>query len=232
MTADPTIVARGIESSDAYDEQFHALVTAGWAVEKSYWQLVITDVIEALQAFRPTFDTADDGDGFVSVEVSPECAHDTGATVATARNLHDRIREPNQMVKILGTAEGVDAIEVVIGEGRSINVTLLFSLGRYTEVLEAYLAGLQAFARRGGDLSTVHSVASFFVRRIDTEVDRRLDALDTPGSSAQPLSLRGQAGVAQAKLAYRLSREAHAGQRWNRLAQRGARVQRPLWAST
>lgn len=230
MTANPTIVARAIESSDAYDEQFHALVTAGWAVEKSYWQLVTTDAIEALQVFRPTFDAADDDDGFVSVEVSPECAHETGATIGAARDLHDRIREPNLMVKIPATAEGVPAIEAMIGEGRSINVTLLFSLGRYAEVLEAYLAGLEAFARRGGDLATVHSVASLFVSRVDAEVDRRLDALDTPDSSAQ--SLRGGAGVAQAKLAYRLSREAHSGQRWNRLAQRGARVQRPLWAST
>ncbi len=232
VTANPTIIARAIESSDAYDEQFHGLVAAGWTVEKAYWQLAITDVVGALRILRPTFDANDGADGFVSIEVSPEYAHDTDATTAAARDLHDRIREPNLMVKIPATAEGVPAIEAMIGEGRNINVTLLFSLARYTEVLDAYLSGLEKLAHRGGDLSTVHSVASFFVSRVDTEVDRRLEESATAQDPNHALSLRGRAGVAQAKLAYQLFRKAHTGQRWERLSQRGARVQRPLWAST
>jgi transaldolase len=228
VTANPTIVARAIESSAAYDEQLHGLVSAGWTVEEAYWQLVITDVIGALRFLRPTFDANDGDDGFVSIEVSPECANDTPATIAAARDLHERIREPNLMVKIPATTEGVAAIEAMIGEGRSINVTLLFSLARYAEVLEAYLSGLEKLARRGGDLSKVHSVASFFVSRVDTEVDRRLEESDV----ADAASPRGRGGVAQAKLAYQLFRSAHTGDRWDRLSQQGARVQRPLWAST
>lgn len=232
VTANPTIIARAIESSNTYDEQFHGLVAAGWTVEKAYWQLAITDVVGALRILRPTFDASDGADGFVSIEVSPELAHDTGATIAAARDLHDRIREPNLLVKIPATAEGVPAIEAMTGEGRSINVTLLFSLARYAEVLEAYLRGLEKLARCGGDLSTVHSVASFFVSRVDTEVDRRLEESATAPDPNHALSLRGRAGVAQAKLAYQLFRKAHTGERWERLSQRGARVQRPLWAST
>ena len=232
VTANPTIIARAIESSDAYDEQFHGLVSAGWTVEKAYWQLVITDVIGALRLLRPTFEASNGVDGFVSIEVSPECAHDTAATIAATRDLHDRIREPNLMVKIPATSEGVPAVEAMIGEGRSINVTLLFSLARYSEILEAYLAGLERFARLGGDLSRMHSVASFFVSRVDSEVDRRLEESDGLGGAALALSPRGQAGVAQAKLAYQLFRNAHTGPRWDRLSELGARVQRPLWAST
>ena len=228
VTANPTIVARAIESSDAYDEQFAPLVSAGHTVEDAYWELVISDVVRALEILRPTFDQSHGGDGFVSIEVAPRWANDTDATVVAARALHERIREPNLLVKIPGTAEGVRAIETMIGEGRSINVTLVFSLRRYGQILEAYLAGLEALSRRGGDLSVVHSVASFFVSRVDTEVDGRLDTL---GSQAA-LGLRGRAAVAQAKLAYQLFRKAHSGERWERLAQQGARVQRPLWAST
>ena len=228
VTANPTIVARAIESSDAYDEQFAPLVSAGHTVEDAYWELVISDVVRALEILRPTFDQSHGGDGFVSIEVAPRWANDTDATVVAARALHERIREPNLLVKIPGTAEGVRAIETMIGEGRSINVTLVFSLRRYGQILEAYLAGLEALSRRGGDLSVVHSVASFFVSRVDTEVDGRLDTLGTQAA----LGLRGRAAVAQAKLAYQLFRKAHSGERWERLAQQGARVQRPLWAST
>jgi transaldolase len=234
VTANPTIVARAIEASDAYDEQFERLVSAGQTVEDAYWELAIDDVVHALQALRPTFDAGDgtdgtDGtDGLVSIEVSPACAFDTEASITAARALHERIREPNLLVKIPATSEGVAAIRAMIGEGRSINVTLIFSLARYREVLEAYLSGLEALARDGGDLSSVRSVASFFVSRVDTEVDRRLEALGTDDA----LALRGRAAVAQAKLAYRLFRTAHSGERWERLAALGARVQRPLWAST
>lgn len=228
VTANPTIVAKAIESSDAYDRQFHGLINAGHTVENAYWDLVITDVVNALRILRPTFEASDGGDGFVSIEVGPECANDTEASKKAARDLHERIREPNLLVKIPATTAGVPAIEAMVGEGRSINVTLIFSLARYGQVLEAYLSGLETLARRGDDLSGVRSVASFFVSRVDSEVDRRLEKLGTD----EALALRGRAAVAQAKLAYQLFRNAHSGERWERLAERHARVQRPLWAST
>jgi transaldolase len=228
ITANPTIVAKAIESSDAYDRQILDLRAAGRTGEDVYWELAITDVIEALQLLQPTFDASRGGDGFVSIEVAPRLAHDTGATMEAARQLHERIGQPNLMVKIPATSAGVPAIEAMVAEGRSINVTLIFSLSRYRQVLEAYLAGLEALADRGADLSAVRGVASFFVSRVDTEVDRRLEAI----GSEDALALRGRAAVAQAKLAYQLFREAHTGSRWERLADHGARVQRPLWAST
>jgi transaldolase len=228
VTANPTIVARAVESSNAYNEQLRRLITAGHSVEDAYWDLAITDVTAALELLRPTFDTSDGSDGFVSIEVAPSCARDTEATEQAARDLHDRIREPNLLVKIPATTQGIPAIEAMTAEGRSINVTLIFSLARYAEVLDAYLSGLETLARDGCDLSSVHSVASFFVSRVDTEVDRRLEHRGTD----QALALRGRAAVAQAKLAYRLFRQSHSGRRWERLAAKGARAQRPLWAST
>jgi transaldolase len=228
VTANPTILAKAIEGSDAYDEQFSTLVAKGRTVEDAYWDLVVDDIAGALGVLRPTFDAGGGTDGFVSIEVAPEIARDTDATIAAARDLHERIDRPNLFVKIPATAEGVPAIQAMIAEGRSINITLIFSLGRYAEVIEAYLAGLEALARRGGDLASVHSVASFFVSRVDTEVDRRLDAI----GGGEALALRGRAAVAQAKLAYRLFRDRFAGERWERLAAQGARLQRPLWAST
>jgi transaldolase len=194
----------------------------------AYWDLVVDDITNGLGVLRPTFDASGGTDGFVSVEVAPEIARDTDATIAAARQLHERIARPNLFVKIPATAEGVPAIQAMIAEGRSINITLIFSLARYAEVIDAYLSGLETLAQRGGDLASVHSVASFFVSRVDTEVDRRLDAIGT----GDALALRGQAAVAQAKLAYRLFRHRFAGERWERLAAQGAHLQRPLWAST
>jgi transaldolase len=228
VTANPTILARAIEGSDAYDEQFATRIAQGRPVTDAYWDLVTDDIVDALGVLRPTFDASGGTDGFVSVEVAPELAHDTDATIAAARQLHERIAQPNLLVKIPGTGEGVPAIQAMIAEGRSINITLIFSLARYAEVIDAYLAGLETLAQRGGDLAPVHSVASFFVSRVDTEVDRRLDAIGT----SDALALRGRAAVAQAKLAYRLFGDRFAGERWGRLAARGAQVQRPLWAST
>jgi transaldolase len=228
VTANPTILARAIEGSDAYDQQFATLIAQGRPVAHAYWDLAVDDIVGALGVLRPTFDESASADGFVSVEVAPELAHDTAATIAAARHLHQRIARPNLLVKIPATAEGVPAIQAMIAEGHSINVTLIFSLTRYAEVIEAYLAGLETLAQRGGDLASVHSVASFFVSRVDTEVDRRLDAAGT----GDALALRGRAAVAQAKLAYRLFGDRFVGPRWERLAARGAHVQRPLWAST
>jgi transaldolase len=228
VTANPTILARAIAGSDAYDEQFAMLIAKGRPVVDAYWDLVVDDITNGLGVLRPTFDASGGTDGFVSVEVAPEIARDTDATIAAARQLHERIARPNLFVKIPATAEGIPAIQAMVAEGRSINITLIFSLARYAEVIEAYLAGLETLAQRGGDLASVHSVASFFVSRVDTEVDRRLDAIGT----GDALALRGQAAVAQAKLAYRLFRQRFAGERWTRLAARGAHPQRPLWAST
>ena len=177
---------------------------------------------------RPVFDTSGGTDGFVSVEVAPELARETQATIAAARQLHERIDEPNLLVKIPATAQGLPAIQATTAEGRSINITLIFSLPRYAEVIEAYQAGLETFTRSGGNASWVHSVASFFVSRVDTEVDRRLEAI----GSEEALALRGRAAVAQAKLAYRLFEHQFSGERWQHLAEVGAHRQRPLWAST
>lgn len=177
VTANPTIVARAIEGSDAYDERFEMLMSRGQSVEDAYRDLAIADVVDALAILRPTFDADHGTDGFVSIEVAPADARNTNATIGAARRLHERIAEPNLLVKIPATSEGIPAIEAMIGEGRSINVTLIFSLARYREVLEAHLSGLESLAERGGDVSSVHSVASFFVSRVDTEVDRRLEEL-------------------------------------------------------
>jgi len=225
ITSNPTIFQKAISSSDEYDSQFDALVGDGQPVEEAYWDLVIADIEDALRILRPVHDASDGVDGFVSIEVAPELARDRDGTVAAARELHRRIDEPNVYVKIPATAEGVDAIRQMISEGRNINVTLIFGLDRYEEVIEAYLSGLEAF---DGDLSKVNSVASFFVSRVDTEVDRRLEAIGTP----EALERRGTTAVAQAQMAYGIFTSRFQGPRWDALAARGARVQRPLWAST
>jgi transaldolase len=228
VTANPTIFTKAILGSADYDEQFAALTAAGAPLEEAYWQMVVDDIAAALAVLRPVFDDSGGTDGFVSVEVAAELARDTEATLVAARALHERIAAPNLFVKIPATAEGIPAIRAMIAEGRSINITLIFSLTRYEQVIEAYLSGLEAFVERGGDPSRVHSVASFFVSRVDTEVDRRLETTGSP----QALELRGQAAIAQAKLAYGLFQERFAGERWQRLAALGAHPQRPLWAST
>jgi transaldolase len=225
LTSNPTIFQKAIAAGGAYDDQLRALVRRDVSTEDAYWAMVVDDIEAALAILRPVHDESGGRDGFVSVEVAPSLAHDTEATIASARELHARIEEPNLFVKIPATAEGVPAIRQMISEGRSINVTLIFSLDRYADVMEAYLSGLESCE---GDLSRVASVASFFVSRVDTEVDRRLEAIGTD----EALALRGRAAVAQAKLAYQLFRETFSGPRWEALAARGARVQRPLWAST
>jgi transaldolase len=236
LTSNPTIMAKAIASSDAYDEDFSAALAGGQSVEEAYWDLVTADVSGALGVLRRVHDESGGGDGFVSIEVSPRLAHDTAATIASARQLHERIDQPNLLVKVPATQEGLGAIEALIAEGRSINVTLIFSLERYRAVIEAYLSGLEELFRHGGDLSKVASVASFFVSRVDTEVDRRLEqiAKQDAGSptATVALAVRGRAAVAQARLAYRLYLELFAGPRWDALEKAGARPQRPLWAST
>lgn len=229
LTSNPSIFQKAISGSDDYDEQFTALRAESNSITDDYWSLVIRDIHSACDVFSKVYDHSDGVDGYVSVEVAPDLAHDAAGTEAAARDLHERIDRRNLMVKIPATEEGVAPIEQMIAEGRCINITLIFSLDRYSAVIEAYLRGLERYAERAdADLSQVASVASFFISRVDSEVDRRLDAIGTD----EALALRGKGAVAQGKLAYQLFLEAFSGPRWEALAARGARVQRPLWAST
>jgi transaldolase len=225
ITSNPTIFQKAIAGSAEYDDQFSASIDGGTSVDDTYWALVLDDIRNALALLRPTYDASDGLDGYVSLEVAPSLARDREGTIASARDLHARIAEPNLFVKVPATAEGVEAIRQVTSEGLSINVTLIFAIDRYEDVMEAYIAGLEAYE---GDLSQVASVASFFVSRVDTEVDQRLTAIGTPDA----LDLRGKAAVANAQVAYDRFRHTFSGERWEALAARGARVQRPLWAST
>ncbi len=228
ITSNPSIFQKAIEQGDEYTEQLADLTRSGVSVADAYWDLVTDDITAALAVLRPLYDSSDAGDGYVSVEVAPNLARDTDGTMEAARGLWDRIARPNLYVKIPGTAEGVPAIRQMLSEGRNINVTLIFSLPRYADVIEAYISGLEAAAEAGHDLARISSVASFFISRVDTEVDRRLEA---DGSDAA-LALRGKAAVAQGRLAYAMAMEAFTGDRWDALASEGARPQRPLWAST
>jgi transaldolase len=225
ITSNPTIFQKAIAGQAEYDDQFRGLIEGQKSVADAYWDMVISDVEYALDLLRPLYDESAGGDGFVSIEVAPGLAHDTEGTIASARDLDERINQPNLLVKIPGTEAGIPAIRQMISEGRSINVTLIFSIDRYADVIEAYLAGLEDCE---GDLGRVHSVASFFVSRVDTEVDRRLQKIGTE----EALALRGKAAVAQAKLAYELFTQKFRGERWDALSDQGARLQRPLWAST
>jgi transaldolase len=223
VTSNPTILDKAIGAGAGYDEQLAACAERGLSIEDTYWDVVIDDIVAATDVLRPVFDAQHGGDGFVSLEVAPTVAHDTQATIEMARSLHDRVDRPNLMIKIPATLEGIPAIEESIAAGIKVNVTLIFSLDRHDKVIEAYLKGLERFVEGGGDPSTIASVASFFVSRVDTETDRRLPE-DSP--------LRGKAAVANAKLAYELFRQRFSGPRWEALAAKGARLQRPLWAST
>jgi transaldolase len=228
LTSNPTIFQKAIQGSVDYDEQFKTLAVDNRPILDDYWSMVLHDINSALDVFAPLYHQSYGGDGYVSVEVAPDLAHDTAGTAEAARRLHTIIHRPNLMVKIPGTEEGVAAIQEMIGEGRNINVTLIFSLDGYEKVMEAYIAGLEQYAKPGADLSRVASVASFFISRVDTEIDQRLDAIGSP----EALALRGKGAVAQAKLAYQLFLKKFSGPRWQALADKGACVQRPLWAST
>ncbi len=227
LTSNPSIFAKAMIETDDYDAELTTLVQAGTSVEDAYWQLVVGDIGQALALLRPVHDASGGEDGYVSVEVSPTLAHDEAATVAAARELDERIDAPNLYIKVPATVEGVGAIRTLIAQGRSINVTLIFSLTRYAEVMEAYIAGLEARPAES-DLSSISSVASFFISRVDVEVDRRLDEIGSPAA----LDLRGKAAIAQAQLAYDACQRTFSGPRWDALTARGARLQRPLWAST
>jgi len=225
LTSNPSIFQKAISQSDLYDEQLAALLAEGKSVEECYWELVIQDIEGALAILRPMYDESNGLDGYVSVEVSPNLANDTEGTLAAAKDLNSRIDEPNVYIKIPGTAAGLSAIQDATAAGINVNVTLLFSIDRYAEVIEAYMAGLEA---REGDLSAISSVASFFISRVETEVDSRLTEIGTD----EALALRGKAAVANAAMAYQLFVEKFSGTRWEALQARGAQPQRPLWAST
>ena len=228
LTSNPTIFQKAIQGSSDYDEQFSAEIRRGLSPVEAYWELVIADIHGALDAFSEIHRDSGGTDGYVSVEVDPSLAHDGPGTLAAARSLDERINRENVMIKIPATREGVPAIRQMIAEGRNVNVTLIFSLERYGEVMEAYVLGLEDRARSGLPVDGIASVASFFISRVDTEIDKRLDALGTD----EALELRGTAAVNQAKLAYATFTEVFSGPRWQTLADLGAKVQRPLWAST
>ncbi|WP_326784442.1 transaldolase [Streptomyces sp. NBC_00151] len=228
VTTNPTIFASALSRGDRYSEQLRRLAREGVSVDDAVLALTSDDVLAACQALGPVYLQTGGSDGRVSIEVDPRLARDTDATIDQARKLWETVDRPNLLVKIPATSEGLAAVTRVIAEGISVNVTLVFSLERYRAVMDAYLTGLERAKAAGRDLADIHSVASFFVSRVDTEVDRRLDALDTPEAQA----LKGKAAIANARLAHQAYQQLTDGSRWQALVVAGARRQRPLWAST
>jgi transaldolase len=224
-TSNPTIFQKAMTTGDAYDEQLHELADAH-DTDEVFWTMAIQDIKDACDVFRPVWDRTAHRDGYVSLEVDPRLAYDTLATYREAVRLHEAVDRPNLLVKIPATKPGLAAIEDAIAKGRSINITLIFSLQRYAEVAESYLRGLERLVAEGGDPSKVASVASFFVSRIDTEADRRLQEVGGHDD------LLGKLAIANAKLAYRHYQETFTGPRWEFLVGKGATPQRVLWAST
>ncbi|GAB3116037.1 transaldolase [Janibacter alkaliphilus] len=228
VTTNPSIFQAALAEGDAYDAQAAELAGSGADVDEAVFRMTTDDVREACDLFRPIYERTDGLDGRVSIEVDPRLARKTEETVAEAKKLAAAVDRPQVYIKIPATQEGLPAITAVIAEGISVNVTLIFSLERYRAVMNAYLEGLEQALAAGKDLSTIHSVASFFVSRVDSEIDSRLEAI----GSKEALALRGKAAVANARLAYQAFEEVFATPRWQRLADEGANLQRPLWAST
>ena len=235
MTSNPTIFQKALSSSNAYDEQITEAEDKGLTSWELFELLETTDVRDACDHFAGVYSSTRGGDGYVSIEVSPGVSHSADASVEEARRLWKTVDRPNLMVKIPGTPEGAVAVRRLIAEGINVNITLLFAIEAHERVIDAYIAGLEDRVKAGKPIDGLHSVASFFVSRVDTEVDKRLDALiakaDAPEKERLKM-LKGRAAIANAKLAYRLFRQKFAGPRWEALAKRGARLQRPLWAST
>jgi transaldolase len=234
MTSNPTIFEKALAEGTAYDDQIKGSPASFTAMD--LFELVETsDVRDACDIFRPVHDATNGADGFVSIEVSPVSANDAHATVAEAQRLWAMVDRPNVMIKVPGTAEGAAAVRTLTGAGMNVNITLLFAIDAHRRVIDAYLAGLEDRLAAGKPIDRVASVASFFVSRVDTEVDKRLDALAATASGAEKerlLALRGKAAIANAKLAYQLFRDEFSTPRWKKLQAAGARLQRPLWAST
>ena len=225
ITSNPSIFKSAIADSDDYDEQLEALARQGKSTREIYEALVFDDIQRACDLMRPVYDRTEGDDGYVSLEVSPSLARDTQGTIDEVEHFHSSVDRPNLMIKIPATKEGYPAIEEMISRGVNINITLMFSLEQYEAVAEAYMSGLERLDEAGGDISQVASVASFFVSRVDSKVDSELDEL---GEKA----IRGDIGIANAKMAYKLFTETFEGERWQSLVDKGARVQRVLWGST
>ncbi|MFF4301867.1 transaldolase [Streptomyces sp. NPDC001601] len=228
VTTNPSIFQAAIGSGEGYEEQLADLALRGVTVEEAVRMMTTQDVRAAADILHSAYDVSHGADGRVSIEVDPRLAHHTAATVAEAKQLFWLVDRPNVMIKIPATKAGLPAITAVVAEGISVNVTLIFSLERYREVMAAYLAGLEQAAAKGLDLATIHSVASFFVSRVDSEIDKRLTVIGTD----EALSLKGKAALANARLAYEAYEQVFAGERWAALSAAGANKQRPLWAST
>jgi transaldolase len=228
VTSNPTIFAHAVSKGNAYDDQIKDLALRGISVDESIRMITTYDIRWACDVLRPVYDASGGVDGRVSIEVDPRLALETEKTNAEARQLWWLVDRPNLFIKIPATPAGLPAITATLAEGISVNVTLIFSLKRYAEVIDAFMAGLEQAAANGHDISALASVASFFVSRVDTEVDKRLDKIATPQAQA----LRGKAAIANARLAYELYEQKLATPRWEALAKKGAKVQRPLWAST
>ncbi|MFF1395466.1 transaldolase [Streptomyces sp. NPDC058287] len=228
VTTNPSIFQKAISHGDGYEQQLADLATRKVTVDEAIRMITTADVRDAADILRPVFDATDGQDGRVSIEVDPRLAHNTAATVAEAKQLAWLVDRPNTLIKIPATKAGLPAITEVIGKGISVNVTLIFSLERYREVMDAYLAGLEKAKAAGLDLSKIYSVASFFVSRVDSEIDKRLDALGTDEAKA----LKGKAALANARLAYEAFEEVFSSDRWAALDKAQANKQRPLWAST
>jgi transaldolase len=228
VTSNPTIFQKAMEKGDAYDAQLHDLAIRGIEVGEAVRLLTAYDIRWGCDIMRATFDATGGQDGRVSLEVDPRIAHDSEQTTAEAIALWWLVDRPNAFIKIPATKAGLPSITAAIAQGVSINVTLIFGIERYAEVIDAYLTGLEQAKENGIDLSTIRSVASFFVSRVDTEIDNRLDKI----GSDEALALRGKAGIANARLAYELYEQSIASDRWRALAGAGAHTQRPLWAST
>src|SRR5437660_6572812 len=236
VTSNPTIFEKAVSGSNDYDEAMVQLVRAGHKPEEILWELMVEDVSAAADVFRPVYDKTKGHDGFVSIEVSPTAAGSTRRTIAYAEDLRTRCHRPNVMVKIPATKEGIPAIYDQIAKGHNINITLIFSVDRYGEVMEAYLSGLEKLRKGGGDLRKVASVASFFVSRVDTKVDKilaqKIELSTDPAQKRALERLYGKAAIANSKVAYERFRQTFSGPRWDKLKKAGAQLQRPLWAST
>jgi transaldolase len=233
MTSNPTIFEKALAEGNAYDDQIRT--TSGDFTAVELFELIATtDVRDACDIFRGVYEKAKGTDGFVSIEVSPSAAHDLLGTISEAQRLWSTVDRANVMIKVPGTVEGAEATKQLIASGLNVNITLLFSLEAYRRIIEAYMAGLEERVAAGKDIASIASVASFFVSRVDTEVDKRLDALSKSagGDKRQIDALRGKAAIANAKLAYRIFQQEFSSPRWKKLEAKGASVQRVLWAST
>jgi len=233
MTSNPTIFEKALAEGKAYDDQIRS-VAGDFTAMELFELIATTDVRDACDAFRATYDRTNGADGFVSIEVSPGAANNAQATISEATRLWATVDRPNVMVKVPGTVDGAVAVRQLTANGVNVNITLLFAIEAYERVIDGYMAGLEDRIEAGKEISHIHSVASFFVSRVDTEVDKRLEALiaKTPANQQTLKSLEGKAAVANAKLAYKLFQSETASPRWKALASKGATTQRPLWAST